>query len=194
MGVLRGLSLVVVALIGVLIGAAIFLVIGLFAISPPTISSAAPGQPWDVTLDITEAFLTTQLNTPRASSSTSSAPVPVQLTNAKAEMNADGTITITGNAGLAGGGAAPSSTRLPINPSGAVAVQVTLRPSVTDGALSTEVITAQVGPLSVDSFGSLIEDQINNQITNSLNSQSFTITELTVRDGAMLVRAKQTGQ
>jgi hypothetical protein len=33
---------------------------------------------------------------------------------------------------------------------------------------------------------------VNDQIANALNGQPFSITELTVRDGAMLVRAKQT--
>lgn len=196
MGLLRGLSVVVVAVIGVILGVVGFLVIGLFAISPPTISPAAPGQPWDITLDITDTFLTTQLNTPRpsASASSSTAAVPVKLSNAKAAMHADGTVTVTGNVGLStGGGAAPSAGRLPINTGGAVTAQIVLRPKAADGKLTVEVVSAQFGPLPVPAnVGSVLEGPLNDQIASALNGQAFKITEITVREGAMLVQAKQT--
>jgi LmeA-like phospholipid-binding len=191
MGLMRGLGVAVVALIGVIIGVVGFLAIGLLAISPPTISQAAPGQPWDVTLDITNAFLTTQMNKPRASSSGSSS-IPIQLSDAKAAMHADGTVTITGNLGRSGGTAAPSVGRLPINVNGNVAVEIVLRPKAADGKLTVEVVSAQLGPLPIPAnLGGLLDGPINDQIANALNGQSFAITELTVRDGAMLVRAKQ---
>ncbi len=191
MGLMRGLGVAVVALIGVIIGVVGFLAIGLFVISPPTISQAAPGQPWDVTLDITDAFLTTQMNKPRASSSGISS-IPIQLSDAKAAMHADGTVTITGNLGRSGGTAAPSVGRLPINTNGNVAVEIVLRPKAADGKLTVEVVSAQLGPLPIPAnLGSLLDGPINDQIANALNGQSFAITELTVRDGAMLVRAKQ---
>jgi hypothetical protein len=193
MGLLRGAGIAIVALLGLIIGVVGFLLVGLFAISPPTISPAAPGQPWDVTLDITDTFLTTQLNTAQASGSTGTTPVPVQLSDAKATMLADGTITVIGNVGRSGGGAAPSAGRLPINTSGNVTAQIVLRPIAVDGKLTVEVVSAQFGPLPVPaSLGNLIQGPINDQIANALNGQSFSITEITVRNGAMLVRAKQT--
>jgi hypothetical protein len=195
MGALRGLIIGIVALLGIVIGAVGFLVLGLFAISPPDISEAAPGQPWDVTLEMNEAFLTTQLNNPSAAPSggTSAAPVPVQLTDAKAVMNADGTIAITGLIGRAGGTAAPSAGRLPINTSGNVTVQIVLRPAAADGKLTVQVVSAQFGPLPVPAnVGSILEGPVNEQIANALNGQSFSITEITVRQGNMLIRAKQT--
>jgi hypothetical protein len=196
MGLLRILGIVIAALLGVVIGAGGFLAIGLLAISPPDIGPAAPEQPWDITLDITDAFLTTQLNTPRASPSggaSSGVASAIQLTDAKAAMHADGTITITGLLGRSGSGtAAPSAGRLPINVNGNVSVEIVLRPAAADGKLTVEVVSAQFGPLSVPSnVGSVLEGPINEQIANALNGQSFALTELTVRDGAMLIRAKQ---
>ena len=189
MGFVRGVVIASVALVGVVIGAVAFLGLGLFAVSPPTISEAAPGQPWDVALEITDAFLSTQLSQPRADQ-------PVQLSEAKAVMRADGTLTITGNAGAAGR-AAPSAggARLPINPSSiAVPVEIVMRPSVSqDGKLTVEIVRAQFGPLPVPAqLGNLLQGPVNDQIANALNGQAFAITELTLRDGAMLVRARQT--
>jgi hypothetical protein len=190
MGLLRGAGIAFAALLGLIIGAVGFLVVGLFAISPPTISPAAPGQPWDVTLDITDAFLSTQLNNPQQA-----AAAPVKLSNAKAAMRADGTITITGNvAPSGGGGAAPSAGRLPVNPAGGVGATIVLRPTAVDGKMTVQVVSAQLGPLPVPAnIGAVLEGPVNDQIASALDGQSFSITELTVRDGAMLVRAKQTG-
>jgi hypothetical protein len=190
MGLVRGVVITLAVLIGVVIGVVGFLVVGLFAISPPDISPAAPGQPWDVTLDMSDTFLSTQLNNPQQNSSTT---VPIALSNAKAAMRADGTVTITGNVGLSGGGgAAPSAGRLPVNPAGAVAATIVLRPTAANGKLTVQVVSAQLGPLPVPAnLGALLEGPVNNQIANALSGQSFSITELTVRDGAMLVRAKQ---
>jgi hypothetical protein len=189
MGLVRGMIVAIAALIGVVIGVIGFLVIGLFAITPPEISPAAPGQPWDVTLDISDAFLTTQLNNPQQSSSS---PAPIALSNAKATMKADGTITITGNVGLSGGGAAPSTGRLPINPAGAIAATMVMRPAAADGKLTVQVVSAQLGPLPIPgNLGAVLEGPINDQIANALSGQSFSITELTVRDGALVVRAKE---
>lgn len=188
MGFARAIVFAAVALVGLIVGAGAFLGIGLFAVSPPAISQAAPGQPWDVSLDITDAFLSNQLNQPRTDQA-------VQLSDAKTIMRADGTISITGNVGAGGRTAAPSAGgRLPINPSGiAVAAEIVLRPSVSaDGKLTVEVVRAQFGPLPVPAqLGSLLEGPVNDQLANALNGQPFAIIELTLRDGAMLVRAKQ---
>jgi hypothetical protein len=106
-------------------------------------------------------------------------------------MRADGTVTITGNVGL-GGGAAPSAGRLPVNPAGAVAATIVLRPTAADGKLTVQVVSAQLGPIPVPgNLGALLEGPVNDQIANALSGQAFTITELAVRDGALLVRAKQ---
>ena len=190
MGFIRALVIAFFGLLGVVIGAVAFLGLGLFAVSPPAISSAAPGQNWDVTVEISDAFLATQLSQPREGQ-------PVQLREPKVAMKADGTLTITGNAGVGGGGAAPSAGggRLPINPSNVnVPVTIQLRPSVSaEGKLTVEVVSAQFGPLPVPGqLGALLEGPVNDQIANALNGQPFTLTELTMRDGGMQVRAKQT--
>ena len=178
MGVLRGMMFGLVGLLGVVLGAVLFLLIGLFAVSPPAISQAAPGQDWDVTIEITDTFLSAQLN---RSDGGGGGDQPVQLSNAKSVARADGTLTITGNVdGSPGGGAAPSSgPRLPINTS-AISVPV-------------EIVKAQFGPLPVpNQIGKLLENPVNSQIAKTMNSQPFLITNITVRDGAMVVRARQT--
>jgi len=195
MGVLRGVMVAIVALVGVLIGALLFLVLGLFAVSPPTIGQAAPGQDWDVTIEITDAFLSTQMNR-----TDNGGDQPVQLTNAKAAAHADGTLTITGNVGGSpnGGGAAPSgSPRLPINTSAiSVPVELVMRPIASqDGKFTVEVVKAQFGPLQVpNQIGKVLENPVNSQIAKTMNSQPFFITNITVRDGAMVVRARQTNR
>ncbi len=193
MGVLRGVVVGVVALAGVLVGAFLFLVLGLFAVSPPTISQAAPGQDWDVTIEITDTFLSTQLN---RSDGGGGGEQPVKLTNAKAVARADGTLTITGNVGGNANSAAPSSgPRLPINTSAiSVPVEIVMRPTASqDGKLTVEIVKAQFGPLPVpNQIGKVLENPVNSQIAKTMNSQPFFITNITLRDGAMTVRARQT--
>lgn len=189
MGFIRALVIAFVGLIGVVVGAVAFLGLGLFAVSPPAISPAAPGQNWDVAVEISDAFLATQLSQPREGQ-------PVQLREPKVAMKANGTLTITGNAGV-GGSAAPSAggARLPINPTSVnVPITIQMRPSVSaEGKLTVEIVSAQFGPLPVPSqLGALLEGPVNDQIANALNGQPFKLTELTMRDGGMQVRAKQT--
>lgn len=191
MGVLRGVTVAIVALVGVVIGVALFLVIGLFAVTPPTISQAAPGQDWDVTIEISDAFLSAQMNR-----SDSGADQPVQLSNAKAAAHADGTLTITGNVGgSSGGGAAPSSgARLPINTSAiSVPVEIVMKPTAgQDGKLTVEIVKAQFGPLPVPSqVGKLLESPVNSQIAKAMNNEPFFITKITLRDGVMVIQARQ---
>lgn len=188
MGLVRGIVIAFFALAGLIVGAVAFLALGLFVVSPPTIAPAAKAQPWDVTVDITDTFLSAQLN--RAGTDQ-----PVQLSNAKSVTRADGTITITGNVG--GGGATGTATgggRLPINPSAvSVAVEIVMKPGVNqEGKLTVEIVKAQFGPLPVpNQIGKLLENPVNSQIANALNGQSFAITEISLRDGAMVVRARQ---
>lgn len=182
MGLVRGVVVAFAALFGVILGVVGFLVVGLFAVTPPDISPAAPGQPWDVSIEISDTFLTTQLNEVQQNSSST---VPIRLTDAKGVMRADGTVTITGNAGVGN-----TTVRLP---NLAVPVTIVLRPTATDGKLTVAIVSSQLGVIPVPgNLGSLLEGPINDQIANALSGQPFTLTELTVSDGMLLVRAQQT--
>lgn len=192
MGVLRAVTVGIVALVGVVLGVVGFLLLGLFAVAPPAISQAAPRQDWDVAIELTDAFLSTQLNRDNGGDQ------PVKLSNAKAVAHADGTLTITGNVGGAGGASGTPTTggnRLPINPASiSVPVEIVMRPTASqDGKLRVEIVKAQFGPLPVpNQIGKVLENPVNSQIATAMNSQPFFITNVTLRDGALTVRARQT--
>lgn len=191
MRVVRGLVLTVVALIGLALGAVVFLALGLFVVQPPTIGGAAPRQNYDVIVDMTEAFLTEQIG------KDTSGDKPVQISNAKVVMKADGTVTITGKVGGTGntGGARPSSApALPINPANlSVDVEMVMKPTANqDGKLTVQVVSARFGPVPVPGqLGRLLENPINNQIAKTMNNQPFAIISLVVRDGGMTVQVRQ---
>ena len=61
-----------------------------------------------------------------------------------------------------------------------------------DGKLTVEIVKAQFGPLPVPSqVGKLLESPVNSQIAKAMNNEPFFITKITLRDGVMVIQARQ---
>ena len=179
----------VAALIGLVLGVVLLLALGLLAVQPPGIGAAAPAQPWDIELTMTDAFMTARLNEGRSDQ-------PISLRDAKAKFRADGTLEITGTVGASSTAAPSGRPALPL-PSAvsnaSVGATIVLRPTVsTDGKLTVDVVSAQLGPLTIPAgLGRLLEGPVNSQLTNAMSGQPFRLLTVMLRDGSMTVRAKQ---
>jgi hypothetical protein len=111
----------------------------------------------------------------------------VTLQAPKVVCRADGTVMITGNVapgGPAGGAARPGGAGVP--------VEIVLRPSVANGQLKTEVVSAQFGPLSVPGqLDTLLDGPINSRAASAVGNQPFRLVDLTVKQGQLTVRVKR---
>lgn len=193
-GAVRALGLALLLLFGVALGAAAVAAIGLFTVAPVALGAPGPAEPWDLTLTMTDAYLTTLLNQGGANQ-------PMQLTNARATFSDDGTIVITGQVsrGVSGGpslpgrpsrpGAAPAP---PAGAAGGIAAEIVLRPTVTDGALKTDVVRAQLGPLNIPGqLASLLDAPLQEKLTGALAGKPYQILDLSVRAGILTVHARR---
>lgn len=205
-GIIGATAPIVALLIGLVLGAIVLLAVGLLGVQPPGLSAAAPTQPWDVSLTITDEFLTKQLNGADAGQATTGAQPqqapPVQLKDARARFRDDGTVVITGAVapslpgGRGGPSRPPAGNQTPATTGGAgpdVAVEIVLRPSVSaEGAIRAEVVSARFGPLPVPAqIGRLLEDPINQQAKRAFGDGAHRVTETVVRQGVMQVRIKR---
>lgn len=170
---------------GMLLGLAGILIVALVAVKPPSLAPIAASQSWDLTVEISDALLTSRLNADMPN-------LPLQLRDAKATSRADGTVLITGSLSPAGVLATPPVVipGLPLNP-GAIAVpaEVILRPGVRDGNLVAEIVRTQLGPLPIPAqLGRLLEGPVNSQLASAAQGQPYRVNEIVVRDGSLLVR------
>lgn len=193
-GAARALGLTLLLLFGVALGAAAVAAIGLFTVAPAALSAPGPNEPWDLTLTMSDAYLTTLLNQGGANQ-------PMQLTNAQAKFLDDGTIVITGQAsrGTSGGPSLPARPSRPGAPSappasasGGIAAEIVLRPSVTDGTLKTEVVRAQFGPLTVPGqLANFLDAPLQEKLAGALAGKPYRLLDLTVRAGILTVHARR---
>lgn len=196
-GAARALGFPLLLLFGVALGAAAIAAIGLFTVAPAALSAPGPAEPWDLTLTMSDAYLTTLLNQGGANQ-------PMQLTNAQAKFMDDGTIVITGQMSrdASGGPALPSRPSRPGVPgapaappagaSGGIAAEIVLRPSVTDGALKTDVVRAQLGPLNVPGqLANFLDAPLQEKLAGALAGKPYQILDISVRAGLLTVHARR---
>ncbi|HEX5506140.1 MAG TPA: hypothetical protein VFW96_26210 [Thermomicrobiales bacterium] len=179
----RGALVALMLLLGLVLGVGGLVVALLLGVRPPALAAAAPAQQWDVTLSMSDAFLTARLGEGGQGGGQA-----ITLQGAKVACRDDGTVVITGNVGAGTTGGA----RPPIAAGVAVPVEIVLRPSVADGQLKTEVVSATFGPLPVPAqLDSLLDGPINSRVASAVGNQPVRLVELTVRQGGLTVRAKR---
>jgi hypothetical protein len=181
-GVGRWLASGVAGMAGLAFGLIALLLLGLVAVPAPALGRAAPAQDWDITLEITNAYMTTLLNQQQADR-------PIELRDPKAAFSKDGTVLITGSL-------APASGVLPISIPGvgnnlAVNAEITLRPGSKDSKFTVEIVRTQLGSIPIpNGLGRLLDGPINAQIANATQNRPFLITGVEVNDGYMLVHVR----
>lgn len=187
-GAMRWLPGGIAGMGGLSFGLVVLLVLGLVAVQAPKLSPAAPPQDWDITLEITNAYMGTLLNEQQGDR-------PITLKDPKAAFSNDGTVLITGSLAPAGN-ILPSPIPLPIPIPGvssalAISAEIVLRPGSKDGKFTVEIIRTQLGPIPIpNGLGRLLESPINGQIVNATQGRPFRIIGVTVNDGFMLVRVR----
>jgi len=93
----RGLLLALICVLGLALGLGGFLTLGLTKVAPPTIAPAASPQDWEITLELSDAFLAERINNGGENGAKNGgAELPIKLSGATAESRDDGTITIKG--------------------------------------------------------------------------------------------------
>jgi hypothetical protein len=177
---------------GLVFGLIVMLLLGLVAVQAPKLSSAAPPQDWEITLEITNAYMGTLLNEQQGDR-------PIELKDPKAAFSKDGTVLITGSLAPAGN-VVPSPIPLPIplpipipgvGSALAVPVEIVLRPGSKDGKFTVEIVRTQLGPIPIpNGLGRLLESPINGQIVNATQGRPFRIIGVNVNDGFMIVRVR----
>lgn len=196
-GVARALGLILLLLFGVALGAAAVSAVGLFTVTPAALSAPGPAQPWDLTLTMSDGYLTSLLNRGDANQ-------PMKLTDAQAAFKDDGTIVITGQMSrdAASGPSLPSRPSRPGAPgappappsgtSGGIAAEIVLRPTVTDGALKTDVVRAQLGPLNVPGqLANFLDVPLQEKLAGALAGKPYQILDISVRAGILTVHARR---
>lgn len=199
----RGLLLTLTCVIGLILGLGGFLTLGLTQVAPPAVAPAASPQEWEITVELSDAFLADRLNNggENGDKNGGNAP-PIKLSGATVDAQADGTIIIKGTVSPARAGATgtPATGRpgppipLPINPpaggSGpAIPAEIVMRPGVKDGKLAIEVVRATLGPLPIPfNLSRLLEDPINTQLATAVQNKPFRVLSVTVEQGKILVR------
>jgi hypothetical protein len=199
----RGLLLTLTCVIGLALGLGGFLTLGLTQVAPPAVAPAASPQDWEITVELSDAFLADRINNGGENSDKNdgNAP-PIKLSSATVESQNDGTITIKGTVSPARAGATGTATTgrpgppipLPINPpsggSGpAIPTEIVLRPGVKDGKLAIEVVRATLGPLPIPAnLGRILENPINMQLATAVQNKPFRVLSVTVEQGKLLVR------
>ena len=202
----RGLLLTLTCVLGLALGLGGFLTLGLTKVAPPTIVPAASPQEWEITLELTDAFLADRINNggendgQNGGRSAGNEP-PIKLSGATVESRDDGTVTIKGTVSPARAGATgtPTSGRpgppipLPINPppggGPSIPAEIVLRPGLQDGKLAIEVVRASLGPLPIPlNLGRILENPITMQLANAVQNKPFRVLSVTVQQGKLLVR------
>jgi hypothetical protein len=151
------------------------LTMGLVAVRAPALGPAAAPQDWDITLEITNAYMGTLLQQQGGDK-------PIELRDAKAAFSKAGTVTITGSV-APGGNILPNSVTIP--------AEIVLRPGSNDGKFTVEIVRTQLGQVAIPSgLGRLLDSPINAQIVNATQGRPFRITSLDVNDGYMLIRVR----
>jgi hypothetical protein len=187
-GIGRWLASGVAGMAGLAFGLIALLLLGLVAVPTPALGRAASPQDWDITLEITNAYMSTLLNQQTADQ-------PIQLQSPKAAFSKDGTVLITGSLAPAAN-VLPSPIPHPIPIPGlrrnlAIPAEITLRPGSKDGKFTVEIVRTQLGPIPIpNGLGRLLEGPINSQITNSTQNRPFKITGVEVNDGYMIVHVR----
>ncbi|HEY8601827.1 MAG TPA: hypothetical protein VIL85_25595 [Thermomicrobiales bacterium] len=199
----RGLLLVLTCVIGLALGLGGFLTLGLTRVAPPTVAPAASPQDWEITLELSDAFLADRINNGgEGGGKNGGNEPPIKLNDATVESRDDGTVTIRGivSSSRAGAAATPATGRpgppipLPINPptggSGpAIPADIVLRPGVKDGKLAIEVVRATLGPLPLPpNLGRILENPINMQLSTSVQNKPFRVLAVSVQQGKLFVR------
>lgn len=182
----RVTGLAALVMLGIVAGAAIVAAIGLFAVAPARLEAAGPAEPWDLTLMMSDAYLTTLLNEGKSNQ-------PLQLKDAQARFLDDGTVVIAGQAsrGAGSGTTRPGPPVAPGATNGGIAVEIVLRPTVVNGALRTEVVTAQLGPLTLPArMADFLEAPLQEKLAGALAGKPYQILDLTVRSGVITVHAR----
>lgn len=198
MAIGRGLLLALTCVIGMALGVGGFLTLGLTQVAPPTIIPAASPQDWEITVELSDAFLTDRINNGGENGDKNGGnEPPIKLRDATTESRDDGTVTIKGivSPSRAGAAGTPTSGRPgpPINPPAgggpAIPAEIVLRPGVKDGKLAIEVVQASLGPLPLPSnIGRILENPINTQLSNAVQGKPFRVLAVTVQQGKLLVR------
>jgi hypothetical protein len=178
-GAMRWLTSGVAGVVGLVAGMLLLLTAGLVAVQAPALSPPAAPQDWDVTLEITNAYMGTLLQQQGGNK-------PIELRDPKAVFSKDGTVTITGSV-APGGISLPSSIAIP--------AEIVLRPGSVGGKFTVEIVRTQLGQIAIpNGLGRLLEGPINAQITNATQGRPFQITSIDVNDGYMLVRVRVEAQ
>lgn len=196
-GIGRGLLLALSCAVGLTVGIVGFLTLGLTRVAPAALDPATATQEWEITLELSDAFLAERINAGGDNS-------PIALRDARVTARDDGTVLINANVSPAlGGGAAPPAGRpgppipLPIGPptggnAPAIPAEILLRPGAQDGKLTVDVERASIGPLPLPpNLGRLLENPINGQVANAVQNEPFRIVSITTRQGAVIVRASR---
>lgn len=196
MRVVRALSLILLAVLGLALGGLLLLATGLLAVTPPGLAAAGPAQPWDITLTVSDTFLTTWLNQSGAQGSPTAGSkqpqLPLQLKDVKATFQADGTVLITGAASPAGGAPVPPGRGGGGAQAGGIAVELVLRPTVAEGKLKTEIVKAQFGPLQVPQrVADFLDGPLNTQLDGALAGKPYQLLDIRVTQGLLTVHARR---
>lgn len=194
-GIGRRLLLVLTGAVGLIAGSGGFLALGLTGVAPPPLPPAAATQEWEITLDLTDAFLAEQIDTGGAGNQ-------YALRDVRVTSRDDGTVVInaTITATLGGNGTPPAGRPglpfpLPGSATPAVAGEFVLRPGVRDGRLIVDVERASLGPLPVPpNLGQLLENPLNRQVANTMGERPFRVVGVATRQGAVIVRAAREGR
>ncbi|MFN8517167.1 MAG: hypothetical protein U0841_32285 [Chloroflexia bacterium] len=134
-----------------------------------------PKAAYDLSLTVTEAFFTTQVNKPPADT-TGTQSQSTSLKEAQVRLREDGTIEVQGKASAYGF---------------VVPVQAVVQPRVVNGKIEMEILRGQAGGLTVpQSVADDIETIINRQIANTLSKNQFQIIALQPGPGMLNVRLK----
>jgi hypothetical protein len=171
------------------------LLLALVAVKAPGLGPAAASQDWQITLEISNAYMGTLLQEQQNADQP-----PIELRDPKGEFRSDGTVKITGGLGAS----APLPTPvipipLPPLPGGGTGIEVpaeiVLRPGTNDGKFTVDFVSAQLGPIPLpDGLVRLLEGPINAQIDNATQNRPYRITGVEVNDGYMLVRVQVEGR
>jgi hypothetical protein len=170
---------IVLALIAGLAVGVIIVGGGLYLTKPddgtPSGQYGDPNASYDLSLTITEAFFTTQVNKPPADT-TGTQSQSTSLQDAEVRLREDGTIEVQGKASAYGF---------------VVPVQAVVQPRVVNGKIEMEILRGQAGGLTVpQSVADDIETIINRQIANTLSRNEFEIISLEIGSGMIIVRLK----
>lgn len=197
---------------GVLIGIGGTLTLALTQVRPGAPITPVATQDWEITLDLSDAFLAARMNNGGMSGggnggSNGGGNLPLALSEVQTTTSADGTVRIQAKAALAqGSGGTPPANQprpplpLPIGPGGSAApgtgggipVEIVLRPTAHDGKVAVAVEQAKLGPIAIPgNLGSLLENPINNQLGTAMENEPFQVVNISTRQGAVVIQARR---